>query len=207
MAKQSSFGNMLIVLTIITVIVGALLGFVYGITKEPIANAKKQKQVEAVKAVAPEFDNSPIDEKYTITVSGMDLTVFPAKMGDRKVGAAVESKTKNGFSGEITVMVGFEADGTIRNYRVLTHAETPGLGSKMEEWFRSEKGCVLGKNPTKDNLTVKKDGGDIDAITAATISSRAFLDAIANAYAAYNNNQYDVNTGATLQQEKEVSHE
>lgn len=207
MAKQSSFGNMLIVLTGITVAVGALLGYVYGITKEPIANAKKQKQVEAVKAVAPEFDNSPIDEKYTITVAGMDLTVYPATKGGEKVGAAVESKTKKGFSGEITVMVGFETDGTIRNYRVLSHAETPGLGSKMEEWFRSEKGNVMGKNPATDDLTVKKDGGSIDAITAATISSRAFLDAIANAYSAYNNNQFDVNTGATLQQGKEADHE
>ena len=103
-------------------------------------------------------------------------------------------------------MVGFNIDGSIRNYRVLSHAETPGLGSKMEEWFRAGKGnqSILGKNPSTDNLTVKKDGGSIDAITAATISSRAFLDAIANAYAAYINN--DAATGAT-QMGKETSHE
>ena len=89
----------------------------------------------------------------------------------------------------------------------MSHAETPGLGSKMEEWFRAEKGnqSILGKNPSTDNLTVKKDGGSIDAITAATISSRAFLDAIANAYAAYINN--DAATGATAQMGKETSHE
>ena len=203
MAKQSSFGNMLIVLTVITVAVGALLGYIHGITAEPIDLAKKQKQEAAVKDVTPEFDNSPIDDQYTVTVNGMELKVFPAMKEGKKVGAAVESKTKTGFGGEITVMVGFEADGTIRNYRVLNHAETPGLGSKMEEWFRSEKGdqSVLGKNPATDNLTVKKDGGSVDAITAATISSRAFLDVIANAYTAYTKNDCCATTGATVQKE------
>lgn len=207
MAKQSSFGNMLVVLTVITVITGALLGYVYNITKEPIALSKKLKQEMAVKDVAPEFDNAPIDEQYTVTVNDLELKVFPAKKEGKLVGAAVESKTKKGFSGEISVMVGFNADGTIRNYRVLSHAETPGLGSKMEEWFRGEKGdqSVLGKNPASDNLTVKKDGGSVDAITAATISSRAFLDAIANAYAAYTNT--DATRGASTQMGKEASHE
>lgn len=198
---------MLVVLTVITVITGALLGYVYNITKEPIALSKKLKQETAVKDVAPEFDNAPIDEQYTVTVNDLELKVFPAKKEGKLVGAAVESKTKKGFGGEISVMVGFNADGTIRNYRVLSHAETPGLGSKMEEWFRGEKGdqSVLGKNPASDNLTVKKDGGSVDAITAATISSRAFLDAIANAYAAYTNN--DATTSATTQTGKEASHE
>lgn len=198
---------MLVVLTVISVITGALLGYVYNITKEPIALSKKLKQENAVKEVAPDFDNSPIDEQYTVTVNDLELKVFPAKKEGKLVGAAVESKTKKGFGGEISVMVGFNADGTIRNYRVLSHAETPGLGSKMEEWFRGEKGdqSVLGKNPASDNLTVKKDGGSVDAITAATISSRAFLDAIANAYAAYTNT--DATSGALTQMGKEASHE
>ena len=198
---------MLVVLTVITVITGALLGYVYNITKEPIALSKKLKQEMAVKDVAPEFDNAPIDEQYTVTVNDLELKVFPAKKDGKTVGAAVESKTKKGFSGEISVMVGFNADGTIRNYRVLSHAETPGLGSKMEEWFRADKGdqSVLGKNPASDHLTVKKDGGSVDAITAATISSRAFLDAIANAYAAYTNT--DATSGVTTQTGKEASHE
>ena len=198
---------MLVVLTVITVITGALLGYVNNITAEPIAQSKKQKQEKAVKDVAPEFDNSPIDEQYIVTVNDLELKVFPAKKEGKNVRAAVESKTKKGFGGEISVMVGFNIDGSIRNYRVLSHAETPGLGSKMEEWFRAGKGnqSILGKNPSTDNLTVKKDGGSIDAITAATISSRAFLDAIANAYAAYINN--DAATGATAQMGKETSHE
>ena len=93
----------------------------------------------------------------------------------------------NGFSGEIVIMCGFKADGTVNNYKVLKHAETAGLGSKMQEWFRTEKGSqnVLGLNPGKNNVRVKKDGGEVDAITAATISSRAFLGALNDAYNAY----------------------
>lgn len=105
---------MLVVLTVITVITGALLGYVNNITAEPIAQSKKQKQEKAVKDVAPEFDNSPIDEQYIVTVNDLELKVFPAKKEGKNVGAAVESKTKKGFGGEISVMVGFNIDGSIR---------------------------------------------------------------------------------------------
>lgn len=187
MAKtESTFLNMLVVLTVITLIAGAALGYVYGITEGPIADAEKKQQIEAVQMVAPEFDNFPIDEKYSLKIGSdsLEVIIFPAKKNGQKVGAAVEALTKKGFSGEIKVMVGFNADGSIRNYKVLKHAETPGLGSKMDEWFRTDKNAqsILGKNPATDRLSVSKDGGSVDAITAATISSRAFLDAIQTAY-------------------------
>ena len=83
--------------------------------------------------------------------------------------------------------MGFEADGTIRDYQILKHQETPGLGAKMGEWFKTEKNnqSIIGKSPENNNMQVKKEGGDIDAITAATITSRAFLAAVRTAYAAY----------------------
>ena len=92
------------------------------------------------------------------------------------VGAAVECSNSTGYGGEIRIIVGFEADGTIRDYRVLKHQETPGLGAKMDEWFRTEKNNqnIIGKSPIRNKLQVKQDSGDIDAITAATITSRAF---------------------------------
>lgn len=96
----------------------------------------------------------------------------------------------NGFAGEIAVMCGFEADGTVKDYRVLQQAETPGLGTKMETWFRDPAGArsVIGKNPESTSFFVTKDsGGQIDGITAATISSRAFLETMRNAYEAYRN--------------------
>ena len=103
------------------------------------------------------------------------------------VGAAVECSNSTGYGGEIRIIVGFEADGTIRDYRVLKHQETPGLGAKMDEWFRTEKNNqnIIGKSPIRNKLQVKQDSGDIDAITAATITSRAFLAAIQTAYTAY----------------------
>lgn len=188
MAKtESTFVNMLVVLTTITCISGAILGAVYELTKAPIAEVEKQKQLNAIEMVAPEFDNSPTDEKETIEVDGNTVTVFPTRKGGNLVGAAIESFTTNGFGGYIKVMVGFEKDGTIRNYSVLQHQETPGLGSKMQDWFRTDKNnqSIIGINPSQTALTVKKDGGDIDAITAATISSRAFLDAVKRAYEQY----------------------
>ena len=193
MAKtESTFLNMVLVLTIICIIVGTILGGVYKLTEAPIAKAEKAKQEKAIKDVAPDFDNDPIAEQYTHelyagTNENMILTIFPAKKNGILVGAAVESLTRKGFGGEISIMVGFNADGSIRNYQVLKHAETPGLGSKMQEWFRTDKNhqSILGLNPGKGEMKVCKDGGNIDAITAATISSRAFIDAIQNAYRAF----------------------
>ena len=192
---------MLLVLTGITVVAGIALGYVHALTLAPIEAATKAKQEDAIKAVAPVFNNSPAEEKREVTLDdGSVITIFPAKMDGKEVGAAVETFSAKGFGGNIRIMVGFDQDGTIRNYSVLQHAETPGLGSKMQEWFCSEKGkqSILGKNPATANLTVSKDGGDVDAITAATISSRAFLDAVQKAYQAYAG-QTDGRSGSTRQ--------
>ena len=165
MAKtESTFLNMVLVLTIICIIVGTILGGVYKLTEAPIAKAEKAKQEKAIKDVAPDFDNDPIAEQYTHelyagTNENMILTIFPAKKNGILVGAAVESLTRKGFGGEISIMVGFNADGSIRNYQVLKHAETPGLGSKMQEWFRTDKNhqSILGLNPGKGEMKVSKD--------------------------------------------------
>ncbi len=108
-------------------------------------------------------------------------------MGGKLVGAAVESYSSQGFSGDIKLIYGFDTEGNITGYAVMQHAETPGLGAKMDEWFRSPEGrrSVIGLNPSTSNLTVSKDGGDVDAITAATITSRAFLDALSRAANAF----------------------
>jgi electron transport complex protein RnfG len=174
----------------ITMFSAAALGLVYKLTLEPIAASEKDKQLKAIQAVTPAFDNLPAQDRVlAVTADGDSLVVYPAMQGGVLVGAAVEATSKKGFSGLIKVMIGFNADGTVRNYFVLQHAETPGLGSKMQEWFCDSvktSQSVIGLNPAQ-SLKVKKDGGEVDAITAATISSRAFLDAINRAYSAYNN--------------------
>ncbi len=200
MAKlKSSLTNMFLSLTIICVTAGGILAVVNRATSEPITLSKKAKLENAIKAVVPEFDNSPTEEAYMAAAgSGDSLKIYPAKKNGQLVGVAIESNSMKGFSGEINVIAGFDTEGKLYNYSVLHHAETPGLGSKMEEWFRAEKGHqnILGKDLSKGNLRVSKDGGDVDAITAATISSRAFLDAINRAYAAYSGDT-DATSSAT----------
>lgn len=192
MAKtESTLKNMVLTLLVITGIAGASLGSMYKLTKEPIEAAKKAKQQAAIKQVVPNFNNNPGDDAYEATSKeGFALKFFPAKKDGKLVGTAIETMTNTGFGGDVKLMVGLKPDGTIINYQVLEHKETPGLGTKMADWFKSDKGnqSVLGKHPGKNNLTVSKDGGEVDAITAATISSRAFLDAVRVAYETYNKN-------------------
>ena len=189
MAKlKSTLPNMLLSLTGICLVAGAILAGVNEFTAGPIAVAKAAALEEAIKAVAPEFDNKPTEEAYmAVTADGDSLKIYPAKKGSETVGGAVESNTSKGFGGVVKVIVGFDLQGTILNYSVLEHAETPGLGAKMHEWFRMEKGqqSILGRTIPDGGLKVSKDGGDVDAITAATISSRAFLDAVNRAYSAF----------------------
>jgi electron transport complex protein RnfG len=173
----------------------------YTLTKEPIEASKKAKQENAIKIVLPPFEKIAPVETFTIAELG-DFKVFRAyDNNDQFVGAAVESFSKNGFSGEISIMVGFDIDGNIVDYSVLNQKETPGLGTKMVDWFKTEKGnqSIKSKNPVKTNFTVSKDGGEIDAITAATISSRAFLEAVRSAYRIYAESiqQMVVTIGAT----------
>lgn len=197
MAKTTPI-RMLLSLTLITLFSGGLLGYVYEQTKEPIRTAAIRQKEEAIRLVAPAFDNSPVTEATRVKVGGKEMVVYPALKGGKWQGAAVESLTGKGFGDTIRIMVGFEADGTIRNYKVLKHTETPGLGSKMEEWFRSEKNrrSIIGKHPRKDKLTVTKDGGQVDAITAATITSRAFLEAVQQAYSAFAGNADGVSSAS-----------
>lgn len=195
---ESSLKNMLLVLTGITAICVALLAYVNELTKEPIAQANAKTLSDAVKAVVPGFDNDPIAEKKVQMVNGVEYAVYPASKGGEFIGAAVESKAM-GFGGDLKVLVGFDAQGNIIDYSLLSHAETPGLGSKADAWFKKgEKGDITGKNPGETPLTVTKDNGQIDAITASTITSRAFLNAVNLAYAAYDGqNEADAVSGAT----------
>ena len=181
MAKtESTFRNMVLSLSLISLVAAACLGFVYEFTKEPIELSNLNKKVEAIKQVVPEFNNNPYNEMFRLpTGEGDSLDVFPAKKDDVLVGYAVTTYTKKGFSGNITLMAGFKPDGTIVNITVLEHKETPGLGTKMAE--PKFKDQFMDKNPSEFSLRVKKDGGPVDAITAATISSRAFCDALQRA--------------------------
>jgi electron transport complex protein RnfG len=182
MAKtESTFKNMVMSLTLISLVASACLGFVYEFTKEPIELANLNKKLNAIKQVVPEFNNNPNEEMYYLaTGEGDSLEIYPAKKDNEIVGYAINTYSAKGFSGNISLMAGFKPDGTIINITVLEQKETPGLGTKMgNEEFKDQ---FKDKNPADFNLKVKKDGGSVDAITAATISSRAFCDALQRAY-------------------------
>lgn len=182
MAKtESTFRNMVLSLTFISLAASACLGFVYEFTKKPIELSNLNKKLKAIKLVVPDFNNNPDMEMFRLpTGEGDSLEIYPAKKDNEIVGFAVNTYTKKGFSGNISLMAGFKPDGTIINISVLGNKETPGLGSKINDPLFKEQFNL--KSPTSFKLKVKKDGGAVDAITAATISSRAFCDAVQRAY-------------------------
>lgn len=182
---ESSLKNMAIVLTSVSVVAGALLGTINELTKGPIAEANAKALSDAIALVVPGFDNNPAEAPETVELEGASYKVYKATKSGEFIGAAVESAA-NGFGGTLTVLVGFDKDGNIIDYSVLSHAETPGLGSKSADWFKKgAKGDITGMNPGQAPLTVSKDGGQVDAITASTITSRAFLGAVNKAYEAF----------------------
>ena len=185
--KESTLFNMVFTLFVITAVSSASLGFMYELTKEPKAAAEWVKLNFAIKAVLPDFDNDPVKEVFRIESydGGERLICYPAIKNEDLTGIAVKTWTTKGFSGMVRLMVGFDYKGNIINITVLEQKETPGLGTKMVD--AEFKDQYNGLNPGADNLAVKKDGGKIDGITAATISARAFSDAVDRAYRSVDN--------------------
>ncbi len=179
---KSTLFNMVAVLFTITLIASAGVGAVNMLTEDAIAEAKALATKEAVANVLPAFDNNEQSEQM---IDDMPIKVYKAVKGNDVVGYAVESMTKNGFGGAIRLMVGFSPEGEILNVNVLEQAETPGLGTKMCDEGNALLSSIKGKNSGDVEFKVKKDGGELDALTAATISSRAYYDAVARAREAY----------------------
>jgi len=187
--KESTFMSMLVTLFVVTLVAAGLLGSVYALTKEPIRLAELAKKNEAIQVVVPGFDNEPSTEVERLFMDGDSIFLYTARMGDDVLGTAVETFTNEGFSGEIKLMVGFALDGTIIDIAVVKHAETPGLGDKIEKSKSDFSVQFMGKDPNNFNLAVKKDRGDVDAITASTITSRAYCDAVKRAHRAWSEAQ------------------
>ena len=204
MAKkaQSTLINMLLSLTVIAFVASLSLALVNNATKGPIEEVNKQKITDAVAKVLPQDIEYTLNSD-TVTVASekgdMEVVRYIATGNDGElVGTAVKSYDKNGFGGQLTAMVGFDAQGVITGYEILESAETPGLGAKADKWFKptvkdqngvesfdlSSGRSVLGKNPSANKMSVKKDGGEIDAITGSTITSRAFCRLVEMAYKA-----------------------
>ena len=186
MAKlQSSFMNMALSLTCIALVAAGALAGVYMLTLAPIEAAMKAKQEAAIMQVLPEVEGLQVADAETVE----GVTLYKAYVGEEWVGTAVEASTEGNtnmpFGGTFRLMVGFDKVGNVVNYVVLEQAETPGLGALMTTWFKNADKPgqnILGKNPATTEFSVSKDGGDVDAITASTITSRAFLEVVVKAY-------------------------
>lgn len=171
---------MFVSLTVVAVVAAAVLALMNNVTAEPIRIADQNKTEKALREVLPTFATSQVD-----TVDGMPCTSVFDDAGNL-VGVAVEAISKKGFGGNLKVMYGFTPEGEIYGYQVLASSETPGLGAKADKWFqKGGKGCVVGLNPATNNIKVRKDGGEVDAISGSTITSRAFCEAVGLAYGAF----------------------
>jgi len=190
--KKDTFINMVVSLFVITIISGFSLGYVNELTVGPIAKGKIERKVVALKKVLPAFDNNPVEQVIMLKseFAKDSVEVYPAFKNGEFVGAAVIGATEKGFSGLIKIMVGFTPDGIIQNIQVLEQKETPGLGTKMkDEKFLAQ---FREKNPSVFNLKVTKDGGEVDALTGATITTRAFGEAVQMAYDAFVKNNSSI---------------
>lgn len=203
---ESTITNMVLVLVGVALITGGILAYVNHVTEGPVKAQAEKALADGIKTV---MGGGELTVTKTDTVkqniNGKEVVFVLLQTEDSRhnyLGAAVESTT-GGFGGDVKVLVGFNAEGAVLGYTILQHAETPGLGAKADQWFqKGGKGDIIGKNPATDNLTVSKDGGSVDAITASTITSRAFLLAINQAYNAYKNMPADADSGATKHVEK-----
>ncbi len=202
---QSNILNMALVLTVIAVVAAGALAWVNNLTRGPIEEINNLAIENGIKSVIL----GDRDIRFTVdNPVEQDGFVFHSvnDMNGNLLGTAVESTDKNGFGGALKVMVGFDPEGKILGYTVLEHSETPGLGARADDWFRQASAEVeeqsgvtdvligapgkpgnhniIGMNPGDDMMIVSKDGGDVDAITASTITSKAFLRAVNAAYKA-----------------------
>lgn len=174
--KESTLKNMLIALLVITIISGGVLGFVYNLTKPAILQADANKNLAAINEVLKGGAEIASTEVKEIDDLAYNLAY---DANGQFIGAAIKTFSMNGFGGKVELMVGVLENGNINKVSVLSQAETPGLGANMTN--AKFIGQFDGKNPSSFTLKVKKDGGDVDAITAATISSRAVAEAVKKA--------------------------
>ena len=182
MAKKESIWRLVVVLTCISLLAALALTGVYALTKGPIEQGQREKKEKALQAVLPDYEGT-VRDTVVVDADNEEIPVHLAIGKDGELcGAGIETYTKKAFAGRFDLMVGFDAEGTIVNTEVIKAGETPGLGDKINK-DKSEFAMQFNhQNPADFQLVVKKDGGDVDAITAATISSRAYCDAVQRAY-------------------------
>jgi electron transport complex protein RnfG len=185
-----------VALTLITAGAGLILALVENATRAPIAEQRRLEMVRALEAVLPKIDNQPdsdtVDLLLGVDKKGRDVqrTFYRGRNKNELIGIAFKVTAPDGYSGNIDIMVGIRPDGSVVGIEILTHAETPGLGDKIED--ESFKKQFRGKRLDNINWGVKKDGGEFDQITGATISPRAVVKAVHAGLTFYRKHRNDV---------------
>lgn len=163
----------------VALLVCSLLMVTNSLTAQPIAERQREDLTRQLNQVLPNsaYDNQPLDQKYQEVVGGQTFTFYRARLQD-KVSAIILFTQSAGYSGDIAMLIAIKADGQLSGVRVLSHTETPGLGDKIEQaksdWILGFSGLSL-TNPDTTGWAVKKDGGQFDAFTGATITPRAVV--------------------------------
>ncbi len=191
--------KLLVALTLIAGISGLILSVVESSTREPIQAQRKAQMVKALSAVLPAFDNSPDTDTVNLE-NGVDkkgnpleITFYRARQGDQLVGTAFKMIAPEGYSGNIEIMIGLTTDESVSGIEILNHAETPGLGAKITEgWFKEQ---YKGKSLENADWRVKKDGGEFDQISGATISPRAVTKALKAGLDFYHEHKTEITEG------------
>ena len=189
--RESTFVNMVVTLLLVAMAASFTLATVYNLTKEPIERAREEARQAAIAQVLPGFDE--LKSVNLMPVTGSDSLNFNLGYKDGAlVGIAVATYTPMGYSGRIRAMVGFTPEGKIIDVVHLEHAETPGLGDKIEKGKSDWSDQFQGFDPRSQDLRLRTDGGEIDGITAATITARAYSDAIDRTFQTFMANQESI---------------
>lgn len=188
--------RLVVVLTSICIASAIALAKIYDLTKGPIAHQKRLEVLRAIKTVLPPYDNEPDTDTVKLPM-GMgkkgeeeQRIFYRGRKDARLIGIAFKVTSHEGYGGDIEVMVGIVPDGTICGIEILSYLETPGLGAKIVE--PKFKDRFRERNLSNTKWAVKKDGGDIDGITGATISSRAVTKAIKEGLEFYRDHEVSI---------------
>lgn len=165
----------ILVLAIISALSASLVSVVYSITKPKIESIKKQALIDAANIVLPESDQV-VQKVKDLGPDGEKLEYFEGVKDSKTTGYAFTTENNKGYGGNIQILMGVDTKCKITGFQIIQHAETPGLGDQAAKQFF--KGQFEGKGLDNFKFMVKQDGGDVDAITAATITSRAVTKAL-----------------------------
>lgn len=181
--NMKEIARLVLIMAVVSAAAGYLLATTHELTKEPIAAAEREEFLIALRGVLPEYDNEPDLTERRIEEAGRTWVFYVARKGAAFAGCAFRSSSDKGYGSRIEVLVGVRPDGAIQAIEILKQRETPGLGANIAKPEFTDR--FAGRDLARTEWRVRGDGGDIQGVTGATISSRAVLDVMEGGKAVY----------------------